>query len=269
MNKKILLINDLAGYGKVALSAMIPILSHKGHSIYTLPTALVSNTLDYGKFEILDTTDYMEKTIKVWEELGFTFDIIATGFITSERQAQLVRDFCIKQKEEGACVFVDPIMGDEGKLYNGIENERVESFKKLVSIADFIVPNYTEASLLAGKDYKEVATDDDILGCINALKDIGGKSVVITSIRKNEENIVATFNHKTKIYYQESYEEIPARFPGTGDIFAARMICDIADGIHLEDGVGETMSFIENMILDNLHKADKFKGLPVEQYLGE
>ncbi|MDO5150744.1 MAG: phosphomethylpyrimidine kinase, partial [Oscillospiraceae bacterium] len=28
MGKKLLLINDLAGYGKVALSAMIPVLSH-------------------------------------------------------------------------------------------------------------------------------------------------------------------------------------------------------------------------------------------------
>ena len=61
MSKQILLINDLAGYGKVALSAMIPVLSHMGHQIYNLPTALVSNTLDYGKFDILETTDYMKK----------------------------------------------------------------------------------------------------------------------------------------------------------------------------------------------------------------
>lgn len=49
MDKQVLLINDLAGYGKVALSAMIPVLSHMGYNLYNLPTALVSNTLDYGK----------------------------------------------------------------------------------------------------------------------------------------------------------------------------------------------------------------------------
>ena len=47
---KLLLINDLAGYGKVALSAMIPILSHMQYEVCSLPTALVSTTLDYGKF---------------------------------------------------------------------------------------------------------------------------------------------------------------------------------------------------------------------------
>ena len=51
--KQILLINDMAGYGKVATAAMLPILSYLGHPVYNLPTALVSNTLDYGKFRSL------------------------------------------------------------------------------------------------------------------------------------------------------------------------------------------------------------------------
>ena len=63
MDKQVLLINDLAGYGKVALSAMIPVLSHMGYNLYNLPTALVSNTLDYGKFDILETTGYIRNTI--------------------------------------------------------------------------------------------------------------------------------------------------------------------------------------------------------------
>lgn len=74
--RQVLLVNDLAGYGKVALSAMIPVLSHMGHHIYNLPKALVSNTLDYGKFDILETTDYMRNTIRVWKELGFRFDAV-------------------------------------------------------------------------------------------------------------------------------------------------------------------------------------------------
>ena len=61
-NKNILIINDMPGYGKVALAAMLPILSHMGHNIYNLPTALVSNTLDYGKFTILDTTDWPRRS---------------------------------------------------------------------------------------------------------------------------------------------------------------------------------------------------------------
>ena len=54
--KQILLINDVVGYGKVGMGAMLPILSYLGIPTYSLPTALVSNTLDYGKFNTSTTT---------------------------------------------------------------------------------------------------------------------------------------------------------------------------------------------------------------------
>ena len=90
--RKRLLINDMAGYGKVALSAMIPIMSNMKFQVYNLPTALVSNTLDYGKFDILETTGYMKNSMGVWDELGFAFDTIATGFLVSEEQTRLVAE---------------------------------------------------------------------------------------------------------------------------------------------------------------------------------
>ena len=99
--KQILLINDICGYGKVATAAMLPILSYLGHSTYNLPTAIVSNTLDYGKFNILDTTDYIQGVFPVWKELGFHYDAIATGFIASERQARIVSQYCREQAEIG------------------------------------------------------------------------------------------------------------------------------------------------------------------------
>ena len=151
---KLLLINDLAGYGKVALSAMIPILSHMQYEVCSLPTALVSNTLDYGKFEILETTSYMKNTLQVWDALGFQFDAVSTGFIVSRPQTELVRDFCRAQKAKGTRIFTDPIMGDEGKLYNGIGEETVALMRELIATADYIVPNYTEATYLAGVPYQ-------------------------------------------------------------------------------------------------------------------
>ena len=110
MSKKILLINDLPGYGKVALSAMIPVLSHMKYDIYNLPTAIVSNTLDYGKFNLLDTTEYMKNTLKVWEQLEFRFDAISTGFIVSKEQTELISEFCREKSGSGTVIFTDPIM---------------------------------------------------------------------------------------------------------------------------------------------------------------
>ena len=90
---------------------MIPVLSYLKFETFNLPTALVSNTLDYGQFDILDTTEYMENTLQVWKNLGSSFHAICTGFIVSEKQSALVYEYCKGQREAGTLIFVDPYYG--------------------------------------------------------------------------------------------------------------------------------------------------------------
>ncbi len=200
MSKNILIINDMPGYGKVALSAMLPILSTLGHSVYNLPTALVSNTLDYGKFTILDTTDYMEKSIAVWKELGFTFDCITTGFLASARQVDIIRQFIESQRKKDLLVMTDPIMADEGKLYNGVGPETVDNMRRLVGVADVIVPNVTEATFLTGRYVgREALTREEARALVDGLLELGPRSVVVTSGVEAEtgEHVVWGYNHRS------------------------------------------------------------------------
>ena len=147
--KKICCVNDMPGVGKIALSAMSPILSINGIDVSYLPTALVSNTLDFGKFDILDTSDYMNKTVDIWNELGFKFDCISTGFMINPKQIEIVEKLINNhQDKKDLLVVVDPIMGDDGNLYNGIDESNVSIMRKLSSYADILIPNYTEACFL-------------------------------------------------------------------------------------------------------------------------
>ena len=127
------------------MAAMLPILSYMGIPAFNLPTALVSNTLDYGDFAMQDTTAYMRQTLPVWKKLGFRFDAICTGLMFSEEQSRLVAQFCRDQAGQGCTIFVDPVMGDGGKLYNGIGENQVRLMREMVSVAHLIFPNYTEA----------------------------------------------------------------------------------------------------------------------------
>lgn len=270
MGKKLLLINDLAGYGKVALSAMIPVLSHMKYETYNLPTAIVSNTLDYGKFDILDTTDYMKNTLSVWEELGFRFDAISTGFIVSKEQTKLIMEFCKEKSGRGAVIFTDPVMGDDGKLYNGITEDTVTLMRELISVADYIIPNYTEAAYLANVAYKENGTSEEELhAIIDALIDMGAKSVVITSakVKGFDSKSVVGYDHKKKSFFRIDFNEIPVRFPGTGDIFSAVFIGKIMDGKNLFEATKQAMQVVSNMIEMNYENVDKYKGIPIETCL--
>ena len=270
MGKKLLLINDLAGYGKVALSAMIPVLSHMKYETYNLPTAIVSNTLDYGKFDILDTTEYMKNTLSVWEELGFRFDAISTGFIVSKEQTELITEFCKEKSGRGTVIFTDPIMGDDGKLYNGITEDTVSLMRDLISVADYIIPNYTEAAYLANVAYKEEgASEEELHAIIDTLRDMGAKSVVITSakVKGSDSKSVVGYDHKEKSFFRIDFNEIPVRFPGTGDIFSAVFIGKIMDGKSLYGATKQAMQVVSNMIEMNYENVDKYKGIPIETCL--
>ncbi|WP_317300987.1 pyridoxamine kinase [Allobaculum stercoricanis] len=270
MSKKILLINDMAGYGKVALAAMIPVLSHMKYEIFNLPTALVSNTLDYSKFDILETTGYMKNTMQVWDELQFEFDAISTGFIVSQEQTKLISDFCKKKAQKGTVIFCDPIMGDDGILYNGVEETTIDLMRELISVADYIVPNYTEAAYLAKMPYqKDGYTEEEYRNMIEVLRATGAKSVVITSaiLKGTKQSAVVGYDHQLDSYFKIDFEEVPVRFPGTGDIFSAVFTGKILEGLPVVKATQKAMDVVKKMVELNMNNVDKYKGIPLEMYL--
>jgi pyridoxine kinase len=134
----------------------------------------VSNTLDYGKFNIQDTTEYIRGTLPVWKKLGFSFDAICTGLMFSDEQAKLVANYCKEQGEAGTWVFVDPILGDGGRLYNGMTERQVELMREMVSVAHLTFPNYTEACYLTNTPiHMEGISWESAADLLDKLRDIG------------------------------------------------------------------------------------------------
>lgn len=266
--KQILLINDVVGYGKVGMGAMLPILSYLGIPTYSLPTALVSNTLNYGKFNIQDTTEYIKGTLPVWKELGFSFDAICTGLMFSEEQAKLVASYCEEQGKNGTIVFVDPILGDGGQLYNGVTECQVELMREMVSVADLTFPNYTEACYLTGTRIKSGSISWEEAGdLLDKLRDMGSKSALITSCKIDGHNSVAGYNHFNDNYFHLDYHEIPGLFHGTGDIFSAVLIGHLLNGEPLKGSTRQAMDTVFRMIDRYSDTDDKNRGIPVEKCL--
>lgn len=278
MGKRIVLFNDLPGYGKVALAAMVPLFSRMGHFPYQVPTAVVSNTLDFEKFRIQDMTDYMRDTIKVWNELGFDPDCICTGFVLSEEQVELIGDYIRSRKpridkiqnvNNGRLVMVDPIMADGGKLYNGIGMERVAAMRKLVSYSDVMVPNMTEAGFLTGIcPGRERASASELRELVDGLHKLSGKSVVITSAQDSEtdEHLVCGYDHKSGQYFRVPFTFLPVRVAGSGDIFSTVMTGKLLNGESLEAAVREAVRVLTTLIRENQSHLDEYKGILIERY---
>lgn len=259
--------NDMPGVGKVALASMIPILSSKGISVSNLPTALVSNTLDFGLFEILDTSDYMAKTIEVWKELNFKFDCIATGFMVNAKQVKIVEQLIQHQNNPNLLVVVDPIMGDNGHLYHGMTNENIEIMQELAHFATLLIPNYTEACLMTNTAYKESCTLQEAYDLIDRCCQLGSKSVVITSANVLGKDCVVGYDKKINDYFIIEYERIDVSFPGTGDIFSGVLISDLLNEHTLYDACAHAMNVVSDIIQQNKHKEEKFYGVDIERYI--
>ena len=266
--KTVLLICDMVGHSRVGMGAMLPVFSYLGFPTFSLPTALVSNTFNYGDFSILDTTDYIRRTLPVWNRLGFSCDAICTGYIYSAEQARLVSKFCQASAMCGTKVFVDPVMGDRGKLYNGISEQQIMALRQMVSIADVAYPNYTEACILTDTPYQEESmTAAEAHDLLQRLRQMGCKSVLITSCRVDGRHAVVGYDHAADRFLDLTYEEIPGQFHGTGDLFAAVLTAKLLEDHTLEQSAQKAMDVVYNAILRNKQCTDKLEGISIENHL--
>lgn len=255
----ILLFNDYPGYQKVALAAQAPILEAAGFEVFRLPTALFSNTLNYGSVARLDTTDFLKESLAVFAELGFCFDAVCTGFTQNREQTEFLINVCREQRRKGAALFCDPVLGDHGKLYHTVTREQLEAMKGLVAVSDYTTPNYTESCLLTGIPYREEGVSrQEAEELLCALRQMGSRNPVITSVPMGGEErgsellsedgrryaVAALAGDSGKILIQE-FRRIPIPYFGTGDCFTAFLTEAVMRGRSLEEAVQYAMKGVE------------------------
>lgn len=266
----ILLIGDIVGYGNLGMSVMVPILSHLKYEIYRLPSSLVSNNFSYGKFAVLDTTEYMRQSIGIWEEQGFKVDAVCTGYLVSEEQSRIVTDYCRRLKSRGTFVFVDPIMADDGKLYNGATADTVAYMRRVCCVADVIVPNVTEAKFLADKYLeKEDLTYAEAEDLLMTLQRMGDNSVIISSMLMEGQTCTMLFDKNVGGIKVLPYRQVEVQFSGTGDVFSAVTVGHYLKGNTLEDSVLKAMGFVSRVIEENSHYINPDNGIPIERHFDE
>ncbi|WP_425058734.1 Pyridoxal kinase PdxY [Sporomusa carbonis] len=217
-------VHDISCFGRCSLTVIMPILSSMGIQVCPLPTAVLSTHLGgYKNVAFCDFTDRMAGFYQHWQQEGITFDCIYSGFLASEQQIDTVLHFVDEFSGNHPLVLVDPVMGDEGRLYSVYTSQMQEQMKKLVSKADIITPNYTETCFLLGEQYQEQVADyDELKTWLIRLSDFGPATVIMTGIPLvNQQIMNIGYERSSGCFWEVINKHIPARYPGTGDIFAS------------------------------------------------
>jgi pyridoxine kinase len=254
MNKKAktaALFHDISCFGRCALSVIVPVVSALGVQPVVVPTALLStHTGGFEDFSFLDLTGEIKKITAHFEKLGLSPDCVYTGFLGNFEQIEIISDYIKKQKERGACILVDPVMGDDGVLYSSYTEQMQRGMAKLAGLADVITPNMTEAFFLLGKKYEEPPYKKDfaeniLCGLFSEFPGI--KKAVITGVTLSggEYGVLYGDGEKTECAKTRRHEK---NYPGSGDIFASVLCGKLLNGAKFGEAVLCAADFIDKIM---------------------
>lgn len=236
-------INDISGSGRCSLTAAMPILGAFGVQCCALPTAILTNHTGYDVYSFDDYTDKMKNFTDDWKAYGIDFKCIYTGFLGSDRQIDIAEDFFLNFKDEKTKILVDPVMGDDGKIYSTYTDELCRKMKRLVRYADVVTPNVTEAAILSDIAYTgDSITTDEARKMAEVIRSLGADNVIITGIKRNGNAINYVYGADGEHEY--SSPMAPVYFSGTGDVFASIVCGFMATCRNLSDGVAFATEFI-------------------------
>lgn len=223
--KKILTIQDISCVGQCSLTVALPIISACGVETCVLPSAVLStHTAGFKGYTFRDLTDDMPDIRAHWEKEGIKFDAIYTGYLGSTKQIDYVKDIFASGSKEGTVTIVDPAMADNGKLYPAFDGEYVEAMKGLCASADFIVPNMTEAALLAGMHYEDGEDRRYVDKVMDKLIEMGCKNIILKGLPSKNGNYIGILMYVDgKMDYYE-HDRLPNSCHGTGDVYASAFV---------------------------------------------
>lgn len=257
--KRVLSIQDISCVGKCSLTVALPIISAAGIETAILPTTVLSNHTAFKSFTFRDLTDDIEDITDHWKQENIDFDGIYTGYLGSFRQIDLVEKIFEDFDHPGMFRFVDPAMGDNGKLYPGFDEAFALKMGELCGKADIIVPNFTEAAFMLGKEYiggKKYSVDD-VKTLLKELCALGAPTAVLTgvSFEKGRYGVMAYDSEKDE--YCEYYSEhIPVSFHGTGDVFASALFAGLMHGQELTSALKTAVEFTVDSIKQTVSEVD-------------
>lgn len=242
-------IHGLAGFGRSSLAAVIPTISAMGVQVCPIPTAVLStHTGGLGDVEYRDLSDYITPCVEHYKRLSLSFEGIYSGFLSNAAQAADVRKMI--EAYPDALAVVDPVMGDHGKTYRTCTQELTDSMRELVSAADLITPNPTEAYILLHETYScEPMTTQQLKSMLVRLAKLGPRYVVITGVELASGGCASVgYDSLQNAFWKAEYDYVPTSYPGTGDIFASVLTGSMVTGDSFPMAMDRATRFDEMVI---------------------
>ena len=269
--KKMALINDLTGFGRCSISVMAPIISAMKIQAVSIPTAILSTHTQFPEFFFDDYTPKMHDYIQTYKNLNMEFDGIATGFLGSKEQVDIVIDFIKYFRNDKSVILIDPVMGDNGILYKTYTREMCDKMKELVEYANIITPNLTEICTILGVDFGNGKFSiDELHDMCQELSEKGPEHIVVTGIPFHKKQIMNYIYSKGEDPQIVMVDRIGEDRSGTGDVISSVIAGMYMNGHTFYDSVRKAAEFASKCIkYCEENQVPTHWGLCFEMYMNE
>ena len=221
------------------------------HPILTYFSPLTGNHTAYRR--VSGTKTPASEITTLWNGLKASFltdfDVLLSGYCPTaevvETVGKIARELRFQGSNtstDGAAKFfwvLDPVMGDQGKLY--VAEEEVAVYKELVREADLVLPNQFELEVLLGLEAGWVGKRG-LRGCVEAverLHGVGVRHVLVTSIKvddgqeHSEKELLVVGSTSTSEGKARCFvvriPKLNCFFSGTGDMLAGLMVARLRE----------------------------------------
>lgn len=265
---RVLTIQDISCVGQCSLTVALPILSACGQEAAILPSAVLStHTGGFTGYTFHDLTDDMPAIEAHWVKEGIDFAALYTGYLGSAQQIDYVQSIAEHTLKEGAPVIVDPAMADNGSLYPGFDADFVTAMARLAFSADIILPNITEAALIAGMEYRAEYDREYVDSLLAALTERGAATIILTGVSyKPETTGVVVYENGDYSYYE--HEKIAKGSHGTGDVYSSAFVGALMNGHDTFSAAKIAADFTVRCIKGTAQKDNHWYGPAFEPELG-
>lgn len=248
--------------GTVGLRAAALALEALGDHVWSVPTILLPHHPGHGApSRIVADDDSFQSLVAglLRPQWVAELDAVLCGYFATARQVQVVADFIdTVRQQRPISVIVDPVVGDNGRLY--VPEEVACAVRDvLLPRADIITPNRFELGWLAcGIDAQMPRTNEDLLAFVASLNDrrdtnAPALTTLITSafalMEGSTGSLLSVGNKAALVAEHRQFMPVPN---GLGDLTAALFAHHHMHGRGGQEALQRTTSAVLDVLMNTL-----------------
>ena len=248
---RILAISSQVARGHVGLAATVPALQSLGHEVWALPSVILASRPGLGQLVryALPAVDLAALLAGLeadgcWAQL----DAVFTGYFPSPQSVAAAAAAIgrVRQAKPGVLVCVDPILGDEGRLYVAAETAAAIR-DELLPLATLTTPNLFELAWLTGGapvGREQVPA---------AARRLAVPTVAVTSAELTQAEVATVLLTPSGATLRTTPRR--AAIPnGAGDLFAGLLLGQLLTGEAAEDAFAKSLSALDVVLKASEHR---------------